>query len=224
MLPSVIATPPVQAGNLAEGAYATLLEMLLSRRLPLDQALSERGLAAELGVSRTPMREALRRLEGEGMLERVPGGALRVRQIPLEEFLEIQQVRRLLEGEAAAMAAGRVAPAVLALLTARIDALLADKAGEAEREAERRAVDKALHDAVATAAGSATLTRLIEEQRRRMMLVTIRRPPERIEEACAQYRAVIEALATGQAEVARQAMVVHVDALRSAVMKRLAAL
>ncbi|MBE9606082.1 GntR family transcriptional regulator [Acetobacteraceae bacterium H6797] len=216
--------PIVQGGNLAETAYGALLEMLLARHLPLDQPLSERGLAAELGVSRTPLREAMRRLEGEGMLERVPGGAMRVRQIPLEEFLEIQQVRRLLEGEAAAMAAGRIALGVLTALDARIEALLFSRADQAEREAERRAIDLALHGAVSEAAGNATLTRLIEEQRRRMMLVTIRRPPERLEEACAQYRAVIQALASGEPEAARRAMVLHVDALRSAVMKRLAAL
>lgn len=218
------ASEPAPRGSMADAAYASLHDMLLTHRLPLDLPISERAVAAELGISRTPLREALRRLEGEGLLERLPGGVLRARRIPVEEFLEIQQIRRLLEGEAAAMAAGRVDAALLEDMRGRIDALLASKAALPEREAARLALDIQLHRAIATAAGSANLARLIEEQRRRMMLFATPHPPERLEEACAQYRAVIEALAVGDAAAARAAMAAHVDALRAAILRRLSAL
>nr|WP_280855898.1 GntR family transcriptional regulator [Pararoseomonas indoligenes] len=210
---------------MAESAYAHLHEMLLTHRLPLDQPISERGLAADLGISRTPLREALRRLEGEGLLERLPGGVLRARRITVEEFLEIQQLRRLLEGEAAAAAAGAVEAETLASLRARIAALLATPDRPLpERQEERLAIDLDLHRAIAAAAGSVTLARLLEDLRRRMLLFTTPRAPDRLEEVCAQYGAIIDALAAGDREAARAAMAEHVDALRSGILRHLARL
>jgi len=213
------------AGSMADGAYAHLHEMLLTHRLPLDRPISERHIAAELGISRTPLREALRRLEGEGLLERLPGGVLRARQITVEEFLEIQQLRRLLEGEAAAAAAGAVAAEVLASLRARIAALLAaPERPRPDRQRDRLAIDIDLHRAIATAAGSATLARLLDDLRRRMLLFATPRGPERLEEVCAQYGAIIDALARGDREMARAAMACHVDSLRAGILRHLAAL
>jgi len=216
------ATPPT--GSMAEGAYAHLHEMLLTHRLPLDAPISERNLATELGISRTPLREALRRLEGEGLLERIPGGVLRVRRITVEEFLEIQQLRRLLEGEAAAQAAGKVEAGLLETLRSRIAALLAASQPPAAQQRDRLAIDLELHRAIATAAGNATLARLMEDLRRRMLLFATPRPPERLEEVCAQYRSIIDALAGSDPVAARAAMAQHVDALRAGILRRLAAL
>ncbi|WP_156964050.1 GntR family transcriptional regulator [Muricoccus aerilatus] len=217
------AAPP--AGSMADNAYAHLHEMLLTHRLPLDQPISERILAADLGISRTPLREALRRLEGEGLLERLPGGVLRARRITVEEFLEIQQLRRLLEGEAAAAAAGAVEAEMLASLRARIAAVLAaPDSCPTGRQERRLEIDLDLHRAIAAAAGSATLARLLEDLRRRMLLFTTPRTPERPEDVYAQYEAIIDALAKGDREAARAAMVGHVDALRASILRHLATL
>ncbi len=211
-------------GNMADGAYAALHDMLLTHRLPLDQPISERAVAAELGISRTPLREALRRLEGEGLLERLPGGVLRARRITVEEFLEIQHLRRLLEGEAAGLAAGRMESTVLRALGRRVAALLESEASMRARQEERLAIDIELHRAIAFAAGNPTLARLLEDLRRRMLLFATPGEPGRLEESCAQYSAIIDALAAGDAARARQAMAAHVDSLRAAILRRLAAL
>ena len=215
---------PLPAGSMADGAYAHLHEMLLTHRLPLDAPVSERNLAAELGISRTPLREALRRLEGEGLLERLPGGVLGVRRITVEEFLEIQQLRRLLEGEAAAQAAGRVDQGLLRGLRARIASLLASSQPSPAQQRDRLAIDLELHRAIAAATANATLARLLEDLRRRMLLFATPRPAERLEDVCAQYGAIIDALAEADAEAARSAMAQHVDALRTGILRRLAAL
>lgn len=211
-------------GSVADSAYATLHGMLLTHRLPLDQPLSERLLAAELGTSRTPLREAMRRMEGEGLLERLPGGVLRVRRITVEEFLEILHLRRVLEGEAASLAATRIAADTLATLAARVAALLDDATPLPEREAARIPTDIALHAAIAAAAGSANLTRMLEDLRRRMLLFATPPRPGRIEDACAEYYRILAALQAGDADQARAAMADHVDALRNAILRRLAAL
>ena len=211
-------------GNVADSAYAHLHEMLLTHRLPLDQPISERLVAAELGISRTPLREAMRRMEGEGLLERLPGGVLRVRRITVEEFLEILHLRRLLEGEAAALAAGRMDDATLRRFDQRIGALLDAARPPAERRAERLELDIALHSAIAEAAGSANLSRLLGDLRRRMLLFATPPQPGRLEDACAEYRRILAALGAGDAGAARAAMAAHVEALRSAILHRLAAL
>lgn len=211
-------------GNMADGAYAALHEMLLTHRLPLDQPISERAVAAELGISRTPLREAFRRLEGEGMLERLPGGVLRVRRITVEEFLEIQHLRRLLEGEAASLAAGRMDPALLQSLSRRVAALPREDRPLRQQQEERLAIDIELHRAIAAAAGNPTLARLLEDLRRRMLLFATPGEPARLEDSCGQYTAILNALAAGDATGARNAMAAHVDSLRAAILRRLAAL
>lgn len=77
---------------------------------PPGRRLSEPLLAKELGVSRTPVREALMRLSEEGLVELVPGKGARVRAFTPEEVDEVYGVRALLEGEAAREAALRATP------------------------------------------------------------------------------------------------------------------
>jgi DNA-binding GntR family transcriptional regulator len=201
---------------MADTAYASLHAMLLTHRLPLDAPLSERSLAAELGISRTPVREALRRLEGEGLLDRRGGGLMYIRRIGIEEFLEVLQLRRLLEGEA-----GRVPPAVLDGLRGRLRALLA---GGGRPDAARLAIDLDLHGAILAAAGNATLGRMLADLRRRMLLFATPGPPEDPAHTCADHGAILDALAAGDAAAARAAMAEHLDTLRARILARLAAL
>ena len=93
-----------------EAVYRHLKDLLLSGRFSPGERLSEPLLAQELGVSRTPVREALMRLAEEGLVELVPGKGARVRVFAPEEVEEVYGVRALLEGEAAREAA-RALPA-----------------------------------------------------------------------------------------------------------------
>jgi DNA-binding GntR family transcriptional regulator len=104
-------------------AYSALLDMILRGTIAAGEPVTERLIAARLGMSRTPVREAVRRLEGEGTLERQRSGALVVRPYSMETFLHALAVRRLLEGEAARLAAGKIAPALIADARARISRL-----------------------------------------------------------------------------------------------------
>src|SRR5258708_17508145 len=94
--------------SVGQRAYDRLLGILLSGELRANDVIMERRLAEKLGISRTPLREAIRRLEGEKLLRRQKGGAIVVCPMSIEDFLNILSVRRLLEGEAARKAAGRV--------------------------------------------------------------------------------------------------------------------
>src|ERR1700742_3710584 len=124
-MPKDIAEPklpdaPVEpALALSDMAHKALMDMLSSGELAPNELVTERQIALKLGISRTPTREAIRRLEGERMLERQRSGALVVRALPVEEYLSIVAVRRLVEGESARLAAGRVPRADLERLRER---------------------------------------------------------------------------------------------------------
>jgi DNA-binding GntR family transcriptional regulator len=90
---------------MATSLYEEFREAILTGRFEPGQLLSENALAAEFGKSRTPVREALHRLEIENLVERVPRG-MRVRASSPEEILDIYEVRITLEGAAAKAAVG----------------------------------------------------------------------------------------------------------------------
>jgi DNA-binding GntR family transcriptional regulator len=210
----------VEKRGVSAFVHARLLDMLESRRLPADAAIAERRLAAELGVSRTPLREALRRLEGEGWLSRRSDGTLAVRRLDVEEMLEVLQVRRLLEPEAAASAATGVPAVLVEGLRGRVAGLLA--AGD-PMSPERGALDHALHRMIGEACGNRTLADTIADLRRRTVLFATRRLPERLEPVCSEHLAILGALRAGDAAAARHAMVTHIDNTREAILRRLGA-
>src|SRR5262249_43811017 len=81
---------------------------ILANELPLDRPLRETDLADLLGVSRTPIREALLRLGEYGIVENRPNRSAVVRRVGSEELVHIHQVREALEGMAAELACGRL--------------------------------------------------------------------------------------------------------------------
>src|SRR5258706_5723664 len=99
--------------NAAEAVYMTLREGILHGVLPAGQPLGEIQLADVFGRSRTPVREAILRLESEGLAERFPRRGLVVAQITREEVLEVYAVREMLDGLAARLAALGILPTEL---------------------------------------------------------------------------------------------------------------
>src|SRR6202140_5698783 len=92
-------TYSVQEPSRSEAAYQGLLKILISGELRPNDVIMERRIAEQLQVSRTPLREAIRRLEGEKLLQRQSGGAIVACPMSIEDFLNILSLRRLLESE-----------------------------------------------------------------------------------------------------------------------------
>ncbi len=110
-MPSIAETAAVQDdGSLSERAMLAIRRMIFSGDLPGGTIIQDRKLAEQLGLSRTPVREALGRLAGEGYLRR-DGRLLTVQGVSVEDVMEILATRRALEGETARLAAGRLPPA-----------------------------------------------------------------------------------------------------------------
>ena len=87
--------------TLAEKAHTAVLNMIQQQILSSGQQIVELRLAKELGISRTPIRQALRLLEGEGLLQKSGGKSYIVRRVELREYLQSLKVREILESEAA---------------------------------------------------------------------------------------------------------------------------
>lgn len=95
---------PLARANLSDGAETALRAMIVDGRLPADQRLNEVHLADRLGVSRTPLREALNRLVSEGALEARPRLGYFVKPLTLAEFDQLYDIRPILDPAALQLA------------------------------------------------------------------------------------------------------------------------
>jgi DNA-binding GntR family transcriptional regulator len=133
--------------------YEQLHEHIVTGRLDAGEALRETSLATQFGVSRTPIREALRRLEQDGLVERGDRG-LQVRRRSPEEILEIYEVRVALEAAAARAAAERRSPLDLI----RLEQVHANMAALENPDAETMAsLNRRFHGLVWAASHNATM-------------------------------------------------------------------
>ncbi len=97
--------------RLADEVYEQIVQAIAAREIGMNDRLVQEKLAAELEISRTPVREALMRLEHEGVLCVTGGGGFRLRQLGREEIRELYQARAAIEGQAARILAARKNPA-----------------------------------------------------------------------------------------------------------------
>lgn len=208
--------------RLAQQAYGQVLDLIMSGRLAPGTLIQERRLAEHLAMSRTPLRDALLMLEGEGLLVRRERRVLQVKFLDLEEFMENLSIRRLLEPEAARIAAGRLPASLLGDLAHRFaDLLEAARSGAGAERADVRSVDDALHSAIAEAAGNRQMATIIQGLRRQTLMFDLKSVPERLEATCHEHAAIVAALAAGKGDAAAEAMRQHLDGVRASIIHRL---
>src|SRR5262252_3001626 len=113
------------AGNAADTAYVVLREAIVTNALKPGTRLRPDEIAKQLGVSKTPVREALRKLQAEDLITVQPRNALMVKSISEEQLFEIYYTREALEGMAARLAAENAGQIELARLRALCDEMKA---------------------------------------------------------------------------------------------------
>ncbi len=210
-------SPPGHDISLALSAYERLRGMVLSGVIAGGQVIAERRLAEQLGLSRTPVREALGRLEGEGLLRR-DGRHLLCAGVSMAEVMEILSVRRLLEAEAAAIAATGMPAAQVEGIR---DAILGMDDPDGVTDDEHWANDDLLHLAVARASGNTLLLRLVRDLRQRTRMFGLRRIPGRFGQGKAEHLAILDAIAARDPEAAASRMRRHLDHAREAILATL---
>ena len=118
------ASPQDTDPTLAERAYRILEEMIVTLQLPPSTVLSEQSLAQKLEIGRTPIREALQRLERDGLVAIMPRRGILVSDINLKQQLRLLEVRRELERLIARLAAERATPSECAAFADLANAML----------------------------------------------------------------------------------------------------
>lgn len=204
----------VRSDSLAEQTYRRLRTLILDRELPSGTPLNEVRLALQLEISRTPIREALIRLVGEGLLVRADARSYAVRTVSPQEFFDSMRVRDLLESHAIDLAIDRISDETLDALEAAVDALQTGT----PREAECWNFDDRFHLAIAKASGNAMLAKIIGELRVTVRLFRLCSQLHRQQENHAEHVAILRALRSRDAGAAKQAMGAHIRGLQDDVI------
>ncbi|WP_431283902.1 GntR family transcriptional regulator [Humitalea sp. 24SJ18S-53] len=208
----VILPPAAPArASLADAAYAALKASILEGLLPPGQETAEQVIADQLAMSRTPVHEALVRLQHEGMVTVLPRRGVRVLPIDPEDLRQTYEVLIALEGAAAALLARRAAPGATALATmTEATEAMAAALGQGDRAAWAAADDR-FHRALVAGSGNPKLARLAEnaaDQAQRARSVTAARRPEPTASGI-EHAAILAAIGAGDAEAARAAAAAH---------------
>src|SRR5262245_8636824 len=205
------------SGYRVEEAYRYLKTQIMSAHLPPGASLNELEIAAALGTSRTPVREAIRKLEQEGLAMRYPNRGAIVTKLSMTDVLEIWQLREILEPAACRLAADRIDRAALEGLERALRELRSHAVGPEAYEAFLQA-DTGLHGLIVEATGNATLRRVLEMLNERIVQVRVVTSPARFRHAVDEHLAIVAALKKRDADEAMDAMRLHLANARQSLV------
>jgi DNA-binding GntR family transcriptional regulator len=201
------------SGYRVEEAYRYLKTRIMSADLSPGASLNELEIAAALGTSRTPVREAIRKLEQEGLVMRYPNRGAIVTKLSMTDVLEIWQLREILEPAACRLAANRIDRDALARIERDFVDLKEQETGPEAYEAFLRA-DMGLHGLIIDSAGNATLRQVLEMLNARIVQARVVTSPARFRHAVAEHLAIIAALQARDGQEAMEAMRRHLESAR----------
>lgn len=207
-----------QRPNLTEQVYEQLIGLLIGGELRPGDVITERRMAERLNASRTPIREALGRLEAEGLVYKQPSRGVTVSPFSTEAFVDILNVRQLLEAEAAYLAAGKIASERIEAIRS---ALLTLAKNPRPTLSEIWAVDDMLHGEIADAAGNVLMAALIRDLRRRTHVFNAYRNPVTPRFSADENIKLLDAVANKDRDAARAAMSAHIETVKLAIIERL---
>lgn len=196
----------------------TVVETILSKidvgTLHPGDVIAEDALIAELGISRTPLREALLQLEAHGLVVRQPRKGMVVFKPTLEEFLAILEVHARLEGQAAGLAARRLSPARAQTLRGVVAACEAHHTqyGDANPDAYYQ-LNLDFHRLVGEAAGNLFLLEMIKANARKLMAYyrARYRTVGAIQASAQDHAGIAQAILARQSDTAEELMIRHVQ-------------
>ncbi|WP_078901831.1 GntR family transcriptional regulator [Actinacidiphila yeochonensis] len=196
----------------AERVYLHVKTGVLNRSYEGGTLLTEGGLAEAVGVSRTPVREALLRLEAEGLIKLYPKKGALVLPVSAQEIADVVETRLLVERHAVAKVVG----AVPARLIERLEESLAEQREHAAAGdlVAFSAADRGFHAEIVRAAGNRILAHLYDQLRDRQLrmgVATMHAEPSRVAKNLAEHAEILDALREGAAEAAAGIVERHVS-------------
>ncbi|MBN1146462.1 MAG: GntR family transcriptional regulator [Anaerolineales bacterium] len=202
--------------SLRDEVFEFLHARIIAGKYAPGEWLRQEDISRQLGVSQTPVREALDQLVSAGLAERVPYRGVRVLKLTPEEIVDAYQLRLILESSAARLAALSIAEGQLAELYALLEQ--SRSLITLEEMSAQRQLNKRFHIALAAAAGNALLSRMYETVSNTfpdwMLYEYMFRHPELLQPSLQQefeeHRLILEAIAAGDQALAAQRVVTHI--------------
>jgi DNA-binding GntR family transcriptional regulator len=214
-VPGAILSPRGEAASYADRAYYAIRELIVTLELPPGAVVREPELTERLGIGRTPVREALRRLAQERLIEVFPRRGMFVTKVDVRDLARLCEVRSALEPEAARLAAERATQADLV----ELQELLTELDGPKRRDPRAHIdLDERIHRAIYHASHNPFLVETLEEyyaHALRIWMVALTRTD--IGAAVGGHRDVLEAIVRGNGLRAAELMREHVESFEDAV-------
>ncbi|MEU6850575.1 GntR family transcriptional regulator [Actinacidiphila alni] len=213
---TTLTTPPtataVKSPPAAERVYLHVKTGVLDRSYEGGTLLTEGDLADAVGVSRTPVREALLRLEAEGLIKLYPKKGALVLPVSAQEIADVVETRLLVEQHSVAKVVGAVPPQLITSL----EESLAEQRGHAAAGdlAAFAVADRCFHAEIVRAAGNRILAHLYDQLRDRQLrmgVATMHAEPGRVAKNIAEHTEILEALRDGAADTAADIVQRHVS-------------
>ncbi|MBC7190303.1 GntR family transcriptional regulator [Candidatus Aerophobetes bacterium] len=207
------------AQTLAEKAYQRIKKLIISNDYPPGTSLQEPELVRKLGMSRTPIREALRKLEREKLVEIIPQKGAFVSGISPERLKEIFQIREIIEPKAAEIAASSISLSKLREIKKEL-LNLRNKEVEDISYTKSYELDRKLHNLIISTVGNKLMIEILES-----LKVDIRRAchfamakSRNIQKFIDEHLEIIEALETRDGNKVAQAMLKHIKSVKASIL------
>ncbi len=223
------------AGTMKKKAYQYILQKMTRGELAPGMQISELSIAAELGISRSPVRDALSQMVSEGMVDRVPRFGTVIRKFSIQELSDLYDLRVALESYAAAQAALKIGPEMLKKLEEACEGMDAiaqelknsgDGLMAPEMLSEMSRQDMNFHLSILRATGNRMLLKSAHDSRLMTRIFGISRVEsfdlEHIEGVCRYHRDIFEAIRRGDSEAARATMARHIGFGKEGALKFIA--
>lgn len=195
--------------TLADTAYSELKKLVLSGGMDVNRPLTEREVAERLGMSRTPIREALRRLESERLLTIDPRRGVTAVSLDQDEIADLYFMREVLEGTAAKLAAQHATGTEIL----NLESILEEETQALEAGGDVVAINHSLHDAIYQAAHSKFLLRALQSLTDSTFLLgrSTLADPQRAARAHVEHVALVEAIRSRDGARAEEAARRHIQ-------------
>lgn len=213
--------PPFKDASSADVAYHRLLDEIRAGALCSGDRVTETDLAKRLNISRTPVREAIRRLETDGLVEHVPRVGATIRRLEYSEIMELYDMRAVLEGTAARLAARTASDIELA----ELEALNAELAARIDDPRAIYDLNRQFHLTLLDAAKNRFLVKAMAGLQKTLLILgpLILTQPNRAEESIGEHERLLDALRQRDGDAAELAMRAHIEAAHRGRLRQLRA-
>ncbi|EGV34089.1 transcriptional regulator, GntR family [Thiorhodococcus drewsii AZ1] len=214
-------------GTIADRVFDQIRHAIVVGEIAPGSKISEPALAARYGISRGPLREAMRRLESSSLVERKPNIGARVITLTSAQLLEIYVIREALEGMAARLAAEQMSDAAIADLKRLLDQHRNEVAQEAWQAYFQEEGDLDFHFRIVQGSGNGRLNNILCNDLyhlARMYRCQFGMKSDRARDALKEHELIVDAIAERDGELAEWLMRRHIRTSRRATERRLAAM